>query len=81
MAMVLCCRLFCERGFKDLSFFFFFSFFFFKVKIHFWFLHFGPIFILVPNFILLLFKFLKIQNQFYFGLCRQLTNKKLLHCK
>ena len=36
----------------------------FKVKIHFWFLHFGPILVMVPKLILHLDQFLKLEVDF-----------------
>ena len=48
----------------------------FKVKIHLWFLHFGPILVLVPKLILHLDQSLKLESQFYFSPCCQPSNKK-----
>ena len=48
---------------------------------HFWSLYFGSIPILVSELILLLGQSLKSENWFYFGPCRQPSNRKLLRDK
>ena len=44
---------------------------------YFWSLHFGSFLDLVPKLILLLSQSLKSENRFYFGPCRQSTNRKI----
>ena len=48
---------------------------------YFWFLHFGSFFDLVFKLILLLLQSLKLENRYYFGLCRQLTDRKYISNK
>ena len=48
---------------------------------HFQSLHFGRIFILVPNLISHLLQSLKIENHIYFGICHQPSNGKCIHGK
>ena len=45
---------------------------------HFWSLYFGPILDLVPKLISLLGQSLISENRFYFGPCRQPSNKKCI---
>ena len=48
---------------------------------HFGFLHFGPILDLVPKLISLLGQSLSLENRFYFGPYRQLSNRKCIRGK
>ena len=52
-----------------------------KAKIHFWSLHFGLIFDLVPKLISSLGQSLISENRFYFGPCRQSSNRKCIRGK
>ena len=48
---------------------------------YFWSLRFGSFLDLVPKLILLLGQSLKLENRFYFGPCRQPTNRKYIRGK
>ena len=50
-------------------------------KMHFWPLHFGSILNLVPKLISLLGQSLISENYFYFGPCRQPSNRKCIRGK
>jgi len=53
-------------------------FYIFKAKIHFWYLHFEPILVLVSTFLECLCWSLKIKNLYYFGPYRHLSNRHYL---
>ena len=53
-------------------------FIFLKAKMHFWSLDFELVLDLVPKLIFLLVQSMILEYRFYFGLCRQPNNKKII---